>query len=424
MGPLHPLEGASSTMNTISVAGPAARSPFGTDFRRDSLLSAGDRDTGNYIIHGENTRVLSSLAASAPGTVKAVYIDPPYNNGERYHHYSDALSHDVWLDQLVARLHVLRTLLTDDGSVWISIDDREVHYLKVAADRVFGRGNFVTTIIWQQRTSRENRKAFSNNHEYLLVYAKEAKRFRESRNYLPATEAILDRYKNPDNDPRGSWQSVSASVQAGHGTASQFYTLVAPNGRTHEPPKGRCWIYSKERMLQEIRENNIWFGKNGNNVPRIKRLMSKKPPGLTPETLWPAHDVGTSDSAKKHLLQLFPQQPVFDTPKPEELIARVLQIATRPGELVLDAYLGSGTTAAVAHKMGRRYIGIERGEQALTLCAARLKAVVEGEAGGISSAFGWTGGGGFDFYRLPKSTLHAVPDEPTSRRGRRPASAR
>jgi adenine-specific DNA-methyltransferase len=398
-------------MNASPARPSAAPFPFGAELCRDASFSGGERNSGNYIVHGENTLVLSRLAASSPGTVRAVYIDPPYNNGERYHHYNDSLSHDTWLEQIVRRLHLLKPLLTDDGSVWISIDDREVHYLKVAADAVFGRENFVSTIIWEQRTTRENRKVFSNNHEYLLVYAKEAKRFRESRNCLPATDAILDRYKNPDNDPRGSWQSVSASVQAGHATASQFYTLVAPNGRRHEPPKGRCWIYSKERMLQEIRDNNIWFGKNGNNVPRIKRLMTKKLPGLTPETLWPAHDVGTNDSAKKHLLQLFPNEPVFDTPKPEELIYRVLQIATRPGEIVLDAYLGSGTTAAVAHKMGRHYVGIERGDHALALCATRLKSVVNGEAGGISSAVGWKGGGGFDFFRLPKSMLHCVPNE-------------
>lgn len=396
-------------MTTKSERQLGAQFHFGAEFRRDPSLSGGARDTGNYVVHGENTLVLSLLAASAPGTVKAVYIDPPYNNGERYHHYDDALSHETWLDQVLRRLRLLKMLLTEDGSVWISIDDREVHYLKVAADSVFGRENFVSTIVWQQRTSRENRKAFSNNHEYVLVYAKNVKLFREARNHLPPTEAILDRYKNPDNDPRGSWQSVSASVQAGHATASQFYTFVAPNGRRHEPPKGRCWVYSKERMVEEVLENNIWFGKNGNNVPRIKRLMSKKPPGLTPETLWPAHDVGTNDSAKKHLLQLFPNEPVFDTPKPEELIARILQIATHPGELVLDAYLGSGTTAAVAHKMGRRYIGIERGEQALTFCSSRLKAVIEGEAGGVSGAFRWKGGGGFDFYRMPTSLLRSVP---------------
>jgi len=395
---------------------------FANEFRRDSRFSGGQPGSGNAIVHGENLVVLSRLAAHAPGSVKAIYIDPPYNNQERYHHYDDALSHDQWIEQLLRRLRLMEPLLSEDGSIWISIDDREVHYLKVAADAVFGRRNFVSTIIWQQRTTRENRKVFSNNHEYVLVYAKDTRRFREARNFLPATSAVLDRYQNPDDDPRGPWQSVSATAPAGHATPSQFYVLTAPNGRQHEPPKGRCWVYTKERMEQEIRNNNIWFGKNGNNVPRIKRLMAKKPPGLTPETLWLANDVGTSDSAKKHLLQLFPHEPVFDTPKPEELISRILQIATQPGDLVLDAYLGSGTTAAVAHKMKRRYLGIERGEQALTLCATRLKAVIAGESGGISGAVGWKGGGGFDFFRT--TTMHAVPDEPPSRPRRRSSSAR
>lgn len=372
-------------------------------------FSAGERRTGNLIIHGENSHVLSHVADRFRGAVRCIYIDPPYNNQERYFHYDDALSHDQWIADLTERLELLAPLLRDDGSIWISIDDREVHYLKVAADRVFGRDNFVTTVIWQQRTTRENRKAFSNNHEYLLVYARDAKRFRNSRNALPATAEVLSRYKNPDADARGPWQSVSANVQAGHGTASQFYVLVAPNGRRHEPPKGRCWVYTEERMRREIRENNVWFGRDGNGAPRLKRFLSGAA-GLTPETLWFASDVGTNDSAKKHLLSVFPDAPVFDTPKPEELIARVLEIATCPGDLVLDAYLGSGTTAAVAHKMGRHYVGIEEGAHAVTHCATRLRAVVEGERGGISSAVGWLGGSGFEFYRLAqRPRLQAVP---------------
>jgi adenine-specific DNA-methyltransferase len=384
-------------------------SAVGRALRRDPTISCGDGSHGNYLIHGENAAVLAELGQAMPGRVRCIYIDPPYNNQERYFHYGDALPDSAWLRQIVERLRLLRPLLTEDGSIWISIDDREVHYLKVAADEVFGRANFIATIIWQQRTSRENRKVFSNNHEYLLVYAMDAKRFRSSRNHLPATSEVLGRYKNPDDDPRGPWQSVSATVQAGHGTASQFYVLLSPSGRRHEPPKGRCWVYTKEKMQQEIREERIWFGPHGHNVPRIKRFMSKAPPGLTPETLWLARDAGTNDSAKKHLLTLFPEEEVFETPKPEELISMILRIATDPGELVLDAYLGSGTTAAVAHKMGRRYIGIERGEHALSLCASRLRAVVEGEAGGISGAVGWQGGGGFDFYRWPRPTLRALP---------------
>ncbi|WP_242353924.1 site-specific DNA-methyltransferase [Anaeromyxobacter sp. SG64] len=392
-------------------------------------FSFGEDCGGNRIIHGENARVLAHLGASLKGAVRCIYIDPPYNNQERYFHYSDALSHDDWMGGIVERLELMAPLLTEDGSIWISIDDREVHYLKVAADRIFGRENFVSTVIWQQRTTRENRKVFSNNHEYLLVYARDVKRFRLSRNRLPATPEVLGRYKNPDGDPRGSWQSVSANVQGGHGTDSQFYVLVAPNGRRHAPPKGRCWVYTKDRMDREIRANNVWFGRDGNGAPRLKRFLAESP-GLTPETLWFATDVGTNDSAKKHLLSLFADAPVFDTPKPEELIARVLHIATRPGDMVLDAYLGSGTTAAVAHKMGRRYIGIEEGGHAVTHCATRLRAVVEGEGGGVSAAVGWSGGGGFEFYRVgdtpplvaigapaPRSTV-------TRRRGRRPRRSR
>jgi adenine-specific DNA-methyltransferase len=211
---------------------------------------------------------------------------------------------------------------------------------------------------------------------------------------------VKDRYKNPDKDPRGSWQSVSANAQAGHATSSQFYTLIAPNGKRHEPPEGRCWLYTKEKMDVEISNGNIWFGKDGNGAPRIKKFLSDVTKGLTPETLWFADDVGTNDFAKKHLLSLFKEEGLFDTPKPEELIARVIHISTNPSDLVLDSFLGSGTTAAVAHKMGRRYIGIEMGEHAKTHCIPRLQKVIEGEQGGISESVNWQGGGGFSFYSL------------------------
>ena len=362
-------------------------------------LSYGESGTGNALIQGENLRVLNVLQSRYAGRVRCVYIDPPYNNQERYRHYLDTRSHKVWLDMMVARLQVIRPLLSIDGSLWISIDDREIHYLKVAADEIFGRENFITTVVWQQRTSRENRKVFSNNHEYLLVYSIDRCKFRAKRNLLPGGPALLARYKNPDSNPRGPWQSVSANAQAGHATASQFYDLVAPSGNIHRPPEGRCWVYTKEKMQREIAAGNIWFGKTGESVPRIKRFLRSSKVGLTPETLWPAGEVGTNDEAKKQLLKLFPDEGVFDTPKPEGLIRRVLEIATEPGDLVLDAFLGSGTTAAVAHKLNRRYIGIEHGEHAVTYCAARLRLVVDGDATGISNEVRWIGGGGFDFYR-------------------------
>ena len=368
-------------------------------FSRIPELSYGESTSGNALIQEENLRVLDRLQGRYAGRVRCVYIDPPYNNQEQYQYYLDARSHEVWLDMMVERLQAIKPLLSMDGSLWISIDDREIHYLKVAADKIFGRENFVTTIVWQQRTSRENRKVFSNNHEYLLVYAIDIRRFRAKRNLLPGGPTLLSRYKNPDSDPRGPWQSVSANVQAGHATASQFYDLVAPNGNVHRPPEGRCWVYTKEKMQSEIVAGNIWFGKTGQGVPRIKRFLKSSKVDVTPETLWPAREVGTNDEAKKQLLKLFPGESVFDTPKPEGLIRRVLEIATDPGDLVLDAFLGSGTTTAVAHKLNRRYIGIEHGKHAVTYCAARLQLVVDGDATGISNAVRWKGGGGFDFYR-------------------------
>lgn len=369
---------------------------------RVARLGCGRRNTGNRIIQGENLAVLGLLRPNYEGQVRCVYIDPPYNNREKYSHYDDDLDHETWIREVVRRIDLLHSLLSEDGSLWISIDDNEVHYLKVACDQIFGRKNFVTTIVWQQRTTRENRKVFSNNHEYILVYAKNKRKFAASRNAVELTEEVRARYKNPDSDPRGPWQSVSANVQAGHATSSQFYVLVAPNGRRYKPPSGRCWVYTSEKMQREIAADNIWFGSDGNAVPRLKKFLNEAKRGLTPETLWSATDVGTTDSAKKHLLQIFPDHPVFDTPKPEQLVQRILRIATNPGDLVLDAYLGSGTTAAVAHKMGRQYIGIEQGEHAVTHCAGRLRQVINGEFGGISSALGWDGGGGFDFYRCAK----------------------
>lgn len=363
-------------------------------------LGAGKRNSGNRLIHGENLQVLSQLEKTHVGKVRCVYLDPPYNNGESYTHYFDSMGHDEWLLSVTKRLKKLRRLLSANGSVWISIDDSELHYLKVAADVVFGRENFIGTLIWERRTTRENRRVLSRNHEYLLAYAKDISVWEKSRNGLPMTEEVEDRYKNPDSDPRGPWQSVSANVQDGHATAQQFYKLKAPSGKIHDSPKGRCWVYAKPKMLQEIAKNNIWFGKDGTSVPRIKRFLADRKHDLTPNTLWRAEEVGTTSDAKKHLLSLFNTKSLFDTPKPEALIHKILYISSNPGDLVLDAYLGSGTTAAVAHKMKRAYIGIENGEHIKTHCAHRLKKVIDGESGGISKLVAWKGGGGFDFYQL------------------------
>jgi adenine-specific DNA-methyltransferase len=361
----------------------------------------------NRLIFGDNLLALKALEAEFAGKVKCVFIDPPYNTGSAFEHYDDGVEHSIWLSLIRDRLEIIRNLLPEDGSLWITIDDNEAHYLKVLCDEVFGRANFVATIIWEKRTTRENRRVFSFKHDFVLVIAKQKAAFEAARNPLPLNEAVLGRYKNPDQDPRGPWQSVSANAQAGHGTASQFYTLIAPNGKHHDPPKGTCWRYTKERMDDEIRQGNIWFGKNGDGVPRIKKfLRSSEESGLTPETIWYAEDVGTNDEAKKATLELLPDEAVFDNPKPERLLRRVLQIATNPNDLVLDSFAGSGTTGAVAQKMGRRWIMVELGEHCHTHIIPRLKKVVDGkDPGGITESAGWKGGGGFRYYRLASSLL-------------------
>lgn len=352
----------------------------------------------NMIIKGDNCRVCDCLMNEFAGKVKCIYIDPPYNNGEEYVHYSDVFSHKQWLDSMREIIGRLFRLLSKDGSLWISIDDNEVHYLKVLCDEIVGRSSFITTIVWQHRTTRENRRTFSNNHEYILVYAKDSTEFKKARNLLCADDAILSRYKNPDNDPRGPWQSVSLNVQAGHAVSSQFYSITAPGGKVFNPPNGRCWIYNQARMKKEIAHNNIWFGADSNSTPRKKKFLSEATLGLTPETLWLSSAVGTTNDAKKQLLALFPTMTVFDTPKPESLIRRILEIASNEGDLVFDAFLGSGTTAAVAHKMNRAYIGIDISTASIDYAINRLERVISGEQSGISKDIGWQGGGSFSYY--------------------------
>lgn len=357
-------------------------------------------DSPHVIIQGDNLNVLKDLHCFYDGHVSCIYIDPPYNNGEEYKYYSDSASHREWLKNMRLVLTDLKPFLKDDGSIWISIDDGEMHYLKVLCDEVFGRKCFVTTIIWQQRNTRENRCAFSKNHEYILVYSPNPEGFKKRRNLLPITAEILSRYNNPDNDPRGPWQSVTANVQDGHAVASQFYEITAPNGKKHNPPKGRCWVYNQERMQREIDEGNIWFGKDGNGVPRIKKFIESSTKGVVPETLWLSSFAGTNKDAKTHLkkLHIF-DTALFDTPKPELLLKSIIEISTKEGEIVLDAFLGSGTTVSTAHKLGRKYIGIECNVKTCKYIVERIKEVIDGEQGGISKIVNWQGGGECDFVK-------------------------
>jgi adenine-specific DNA-methyltransferase len=360
----------------------------------------------NVLIHGDNLLALKALEADYAGKVKCVFIDPPYNTGSAFTHYDDGLEHSIWLGLMRDRLEIIKRLLSNDGSLWITIDDNEAHYLKVLCDEIFGRSNFVATIIWEKRKSRENRRAFSFKHDHILVYAPNKLAFEAVKNPLPLNDDVLSRYRNPDNDPRGSWQSVAITAQAGHGVASQFYTITTPSGRKLDPPPGNCWRFTERKLNELIEDNRIYFGATGGNVPRQKKfLKDSEDGGLTPETIWYADDVSTNDLAKRHSNDLFDGNG-FDSPKPEELIQRIIHIATNPGDLVLDSFAGSGTTGAVAQKSGRRWIMVELGDHCTTHVVPRLQKVIDGrDLGGITKTVSWNGGGGFRYFELAPSLL-------------------
>jgi adenine-specific DNA-methyltransferase len=370
-------------------------------------LSAGDGSAGNMLIKGDNLEALKALLPFYAGRVKCIYIDPPYNTGAAFEHYDDNLENSIWLGTIWPRLELLRDLLAEDGSLWVNIDDRQGHYLKVILDEVFGRSRFVANVVWQKRTSRENRKAIGSAHDHILVYAPAgAQDWKKYRNLLPDTDKG---YANPDEDPKGPWRSIPFSAQGFR--TNQMYKITTPTGDVLDPPKGRCWGATEPEFLRlrDI-EGRVYFPKSGRGRPRIKKYQFEES-GLAPMTWWTAADFGDNQQAKKEILELFNDGDVFDTPKPEKLIERILHIATNPGDLVLDSFLGSGTTAAVAHKMDRRYIGIEMGDHARTYCVPRLQKVIDGEQGGISETVGWTGGGGFRFYRLGPPVFDAETEQ-------------
>ena len=360
-------------------------------------------NTENMLIHGDNLLALKALEAKYIGKVKCIYIDPPYNTGSAFEHYDDNLEHSIWLGLMRERLKLLWNLLSDDGSIWISIDDDERDYLKVLCDEIFGRRFFLNSMVWQKRYSRENREAIGDSHEYILVYVKNKELFKQNRNFLPLAEKQLKAYKNPDNDPRGAWQSVSLLAQGYR--PNQMYTIIAPNGIKHTPPTGNCWKVIESEYQKALADNRITFGTDGNGVPRRKQFLSEAK-GLVPWTWWPQEEVGHTGESKNEVNALFGSEISFATPKPERLIQRIIHIATNPGDLVLDSFLGSGTTAAVAHKMNRRYIGIEMGDHAYTHCKLRLDKVISGEdKGGITVSANWQGGGGYRFYELAPSLI-------------------
>ena len=362
----------------------------------------------NLLIHGDNLLGLAALEKKYAEKVKCIYIDPPYNTKSCFTHYDDSFEHSLWLDMMKERLKILHRLLRKDGTIWISIDDDECHYLKVLCDEIFGRKNFVANVIWEKKYSPQNdAKWLSDSHDHVLVYAKcidlkhWGKDVKKGLNLLPRTEEMDKRYKNPDNDPRGLWMSDNLSVK--RITPKDIYPIQTPSGKDVMPPPGTSWRLSKEKLKEYIDDNRIWFGPNGTNTPRLKRFLSEVQDGIVSKTIWPRTEVGDNQEAKREVIA-FNSKDVFSTPKPERLIQRILYLATDPGDIVLDCFAGSGTTGAVAHKMKRHWIMIEMGMHAETHIIPRLQKVIEGtDPGGITSQVEWKGGGGFQLLKLPEA---------------------
>ena len=357
----------------------------------------------NMLIKGDNLLALKALEQSHSGLIKCVFIDPPYNTGSAFSKYDDGLEHSIWLSLIRDRLEIIKSLLSDDGSLWITIDDNEVHYLKVVCDEIFGRENFIASPVWQKRYSRENREAIGDAHDYILIYTKNAASFKKIRNRVPMTEEQAKVYKNPNNHPRGRWRGIPMTAQGYR--PNQMYEIVAPGGAVHTPPEGRCWSTVEPEFKKLLEAGRIYFGKDGNSQPNIIRFLDEVE-GLVPWTWWPHEEVGHTDEAMKEMHALFGKGDPFPTPKPERLISRIIHIASNKGDLILDSFAGSGTTGAVAHKMGRRWIMVEIGDHAASHVLPRLTKVVDGlDGGGISKSVEWKGGGGFRYFTLAPSLL-------------------
>ncbi|PTR05736.1 MULTISPECIES: site-specific DNA-methyltransferase [unclassified Novosphingobium] len=360
----------------------------------------------NMLIKGDNLLALKALEQDYAGKVKCVFIDPPYNTGSAFEHYDDGLEHSLWLSLIRDRLEIIKRLLSDQGSLWITIDDNEAHYLKVICDEVFGRVNFVTDITWHKRISPANdAKYFSADADHILVYARSKEAW--SPNRSARTEAQSAYYKNLDDDPRGPWNSSAYTcAKSAEERPNLYYPIVNPNtNKEIWPSKTRVWAYGPETHARNVADNLVYWGKDGRGtMPRIKKFLSETKL-VVPRSIWGHDEAGHNQESKIEIERLFPGNP-FGTPKPERLLKKVVEISTRPGDLVLDSFAGSGTTGAVAHKMGRRWIMVEIGEHAETHVLPRLQKVIDGtDQGGISKAVDWKGGGGFRYFALAPSLL-------------------
>ena len=393
-------------------------------------LSQGTAPFGNLIIEGDNFDALRALRMSHAGRVKCIYIDPPYNTGNRDFIYNDrfidredSYRHSKWLEFMYRRLELARELLAEDGSIWVSIDDNEAFHLGMLMDQVFGEQNRIANCIWEKAYSPKNSALhFSDDHEYVMVYALNGERWRP--NPMPRTAAQDKSYKNADNDPRGIWKSSDLSARNPYSLG--IYPITCPSGRIIAgPPSGRYWVVSEQKFKEMDADKRIWWGKNGNNVPAVKRFLSDVKQGVVPQTLWKYEEVGHTQDAKKELLdilQFADSQSVFSTPKPLRLLDRVLHIATQPNDLVLDFFAGSGTTAQAVLKLNaedggqRRFILVSNTEATADepdknlccdICAERVRRVMTGYTNRKGEAVPGLGGG-FAYLRtrrIPAETL-------------------
>ncbi|KSU21912.1 site-specific DNA-methyltransferase [Lactococcus lactis] len=365
--------------------------------------------SNNILVKGDNLVSLLNLRKDFRNKIKCIYIDPPFNTGKTFNHYSDGLERPLWLSMMKVRLELLRDLLSEDGSIFVHIDDDEMPYLKVLMDEIFNHdddivtgnasGNHVATIVWQKKSSPQNdAKFFSDTHDYILVYAKNKKNLR--LNGISRTNKQDDRYTNRDNDDRGVWTSSDLTVKTPN--PKYLYEIKLPSGRIVRPSASRSWGISEETFKKLVKDNRIWFGESGNSMPRRKRFLSEVKQEVTPKTIWLRDEVGDNSEGKKEVKRFSEiADDVFTTPKPERLLKRILEIATNEGDWVLDAFLGSGTTCATAHKMNRQWIGLENGEQIDTICVPRIKAIIDGkDNGGITKSVSWENGGGFRYCEL------------------------
>lgn len=352
----------------------------------------------NRLIFGDNLLALKALETEFAGKIKCVSIDPPYNTGSAFTHYDDGVEHSLWLSLIRDRIEVLHRLLRDDGSIWVCIDDNECHYLKVLMDEVFGRSNFLASVVWNHSVQAKGYSGkFSVHHNYLLVYQKTAAFTLKD---LPREEKHNVNYSNPDDDPRGPWRS--GDVRNSLVRPNLMYDITTPSGKTiKHPPKG--WRFGKDTFEAELAAGKIIFSPDETRI--IRKIYLADQQGRVPETIWFPDDAGTTRDANGEVRSVVDGE-FFDTPKPEKLLERLMSLATEPGDWVLDSFAGSGTTGAVAHKMGRRWIMVELGDHCHTHIIPRLKKVIDSEdQGGITEAIDWAGGGGFRYYRLAPSLL-------------------